>query len=71
MTVKPFVILAFVLALAGCGRRSDDTAKPAPTTPNAAAPDAHTDAANTVEVDEGMLRDLRITTGAVESRAGG
>ena len=70
MTVKPFVILAFVLALAGCGR-SDDTAKPAPGAPNAAAPDAHTDAANTVEVDEGMLRDLRITTRAVESRANG
>ena len=65
-----------ILALAcwrslACGRGSDDTAKPAPTTPNAAAPDAHTDAANTVEVDEGMLRDLRITTRAVESRPGG
>ena len=36
-----------------------------------APPGAHTDAANTVEVDEGMLRDLRITTSGVESRPGG
>ena len=33
--------------------------------------DTHVEEANTVEVDEGMLRDLRITTSAVESRPGG
>ena len=53
-----------------CGRGSEETAKPA-ANPTAAAPDTHKEDANTVEVDEGMLRDLRITTRAVESRAGG
>ena len=33
--------------------------------------DTHIEEANTIEVDEGMLRDLRITTSAVESRPGG
>jgi membrane fusion protein, heavy metal efflux system len=58
--------------LAACGR------PPAERADRAAASDAtgdqadtHTDEANTVEVDEGMLRDLRITTRAVESRPGG
>jgi cobalt-zinc-cadmium efflux system membrane fusion protein len=56
--------------LAACGRGAGDTNKPAATTPAAAAPDAHEEDPNTVEVDEGMLRDLRMTTGHVESRTG-
>ncbi len=71
MTVKTFVIFVACIALVSCGRRADETAKPAAATPRAAAPDAHEEDANTVEVDEGMLRDLRITTRSVESRAGG
>jgi cobalt-zinc-cadmium efflux system membrane fusion protein len=65
-----FVILAGCIALVACGRGSEETAKPAPN-PTAAEPDTHKEDANMVEVDDGMLRDLRITTRPVESRAGG
>jgi len=57
------------LVVAACGRGSEDTAKPTAAAP-AAAGAPHKEAPNTVEVDEGMLRDLRITTRAVESRTG-
>jgi cobalt-zinc-cadmium efflux system membrane fusion protein len=70
MTFKTLFVGVLCLALAGCGRRSEEPAKSAPA-PNAAEPDAHKEDANTVEVDEGMLRDLRITTRPVESRTGG
>lgn len=70
MTLKTFAILVACVALTACGRRAGETAKPA-AEPTAAASDSHKEDANTVEVDEGMLRDLRITTRAVESRAGG
>lgn len=70
MTVKCFVIFVVCMALVGCGRRSEETAKP-PATATAAEPDTHKEDANTVEVDEAMLRDLRITTRPVESRTGG
>lgn len=61
------------LALAGlataCGR---DTAAPSAPAATAAADapggDHHEDATDTVEVEENMLRDLRITTQTVESR---
>jgi cobalt-zinc-cadmium efflux system membrane fusion protein len=59
------------LALAGCGRRAEDTAKPATAAPDTGTPDVHKEDPNTVEVDAGMLRDLRITTRPVESRTGG
>jgi cobalt-zinc-cadmium efflux system membrane fusion protein len=70
MTVKTLVIFVVCIALAGCGRRSEEAAKPA-ATPTATEPDTHKEDANTVEVDEAMLRDLRITTRPVESRTGG
>ncbi len=70
MTVKCFVIFVVCIALVGCGRRSEETAKP-PATATAAEPDSHKENADTVEVDEAMLRDLRITTRPVESRTGG
>ncbi len=63
------LIFATCIVLSACGRRTDDTAKPAATTPAAEAP--HEEAANTVEVDQEMLRDLRLRTRAVESRTGG
>jgi cobalt-zinc-cadmium efflux system membrane fusion protein len=71
MTFKSFIIVVACTAAVGCGRRSEETAKPPSTTANSAEPDTHKEDANTVEVDEGMLRDLRITTRGVESRAGG
>jgi cobalt-zinc-cadmium efflux system membrane fusion protein len=69
MRLKTLLILATCIVLTACGRKTDDTAKPAATTPATEAP--HEEAANTVEVDQEMLRDLRLTTRAVESRTGG
>jgi cobalt-zinc-cadmium efflux system membrane fusion protein len=69
MTLKTLLALATCVVLAACGRSADETAKPAATTPAAGAP--HEEEANTVEVDEAMLRDLRLTTREVESRTGG
>lgn len=63
MTLNTFAVLVACVALTACGRRADETAKPA-ADPTAAAADTHKEDANTVEVDEGMLRDLRITTRA-------
>ena len=71
MTVKTFVVFVACMAArraAAAAPRSRPTPADATERPNA---DAHKEDANTVEVDEGMLRDLRITTRAVESRAGG
>ena len=70
MTFKNFVVWIGCIAIVACGRRTDETAKPV-VEPPAAAADAFKEDANTVEVDEGMLRDLRITTRPVESRTGG
>jgi cobalt-zinc-cadmium efflux system membrane fusion protein len=70
MTLKTMLVCAACAVLVGCGRRSEDSANPPAATANPAeAP--HEEAPNTVEVDEGMLRDLRITTRPVESRTGG
>ena len=56
----------------GCLRPRLRARRPKPAAnPPLRQPDTHKEDANTVEVDEGMLRDLRITTRAVESRAGG
>jgi cobalt-zinc-cadmium efflux system membrane fusion protein len=71
MTLKTLVVCAACVALAGCSRSSDETTKPAAISSKPTEPDAHKEDPNTVEVDEGMLRDLRITTRPVESRAGG
>ena len=69
MTVRTFAACVVCLAIAACGRGSQDTAKPTTAAP-AAAEAPHKEDPNTVEVDEGMLRDLRITTRPVESRTG-
>jgi len=69
MTAKVVVVFALCVALVGCGRPSE-TAKPAASAPPA-EPDTHQDDASTVTVDAAMLRDLRITTRRVDSRAGG
>ena len=57
--------------LAACGQPNGNPGPPPSPTRRAAEADTHMEEANTVEVDEGMLRDLRITTSAVESRPGG
>jgi cobalt-zinc-cadmium efflux system membrane fusion protein len=58
-------------ALSACGQPSDTVQRQAPSEATTEKPDTHMEEANTVEVDEGMLRDLRITTRPVESRPGG
>ena len=70
MTCKSFVVFVAFLALVACGR-NEEASKPAAPEPNAGAGGAHKEPPNVVEVDEGMLRDLRITTSEVESRTGG
>jgi cobalt-zinc-cadmium efflux system membrane fusion protein len=71
MTLKRFVTLAVCLAVVGCGRRSDEPAKHTDSEAKGAEASTHQEDANTVEIDEGMRRDLRITTRHVESRPGG
>jgi cobalt-zinc-cadmium efflux system membrane fusion protein len=58
-------------ALAACNRAPAESAKPASDGTRATAADPHKEDENTVEIDEEMLRDLRITTRPVESRPGG
>ena len=71
MTPRTLFVLATCASVLACGRGADETARPGatPPTPEAEAHQAAGD--NVVTVDEGMLRDLRITTAAVESRPGG
>jgi cobalt-zinc-cadmium efflux system membrane fusion protein len=71
MTLKMIAVGSMCLALAGCGRSSPDTPRPAAEGSTAAPEAPHKEDPNTVEIDEGMLRDLRITTRPVESRTGG
>ena len=68
MTVRTALALTCLL-LAACGRNPEPT-KPAEAGASTADA-AHKEDPNTVEVDEGMLRDLRITTRPVESRPAG
>lgn len=70
MTVTKSALLLLCALAASCGRGSEPGPAKAPE-PAAAADATHADEANILEVDEGMLRDLRITTRAVESRTGG
>jgi membrane fusion protein, heavy metal efflux system len=71
MTIRILVLCLACAVAAGCRRGADDAAKPATQASTPSGPDAHKEDPNTVEVDEGMLRDLRITTRPVESRTGG
>jgi cobalt-zinc-cadmium efflux system membrane fusion protein len=71
MTSRTLVVYIVCLALAGCSRGSEDAPNPGTSAPNASTPDIHKEDPNSVEIDEGMLRDLRITTLPVESRTGG
>lgn len=70
MTVKVFVIFVALITTSACGRRADETATPAESASESeAAP--HEEEENVVEIEEGVLRDLRMTTRPVESRPGG
>jgi cobalt-zinc-cadmium efflux system membrane fusion protein len=70
MTCRTLAVCLACISIAACGRGSEEAARPTPPAPETAQP-PHKEEPNTVEVDEGMLRDLRITTRPVESRTGG
>ena len=71
MTVRMLWLAAACAIVMACGGGTENTATP-PATESPAAAEAHTEAdANTVRIEEGMLRDLRITVDEVESRPGG
>ena len=69
MSILRLLVLCACASGVACGRGADD-AKPATAEPNAAEAHIETDP-NTVKIEAGMLRDLRVTTAAVESRPGG
>ena len=71
MTAKTSLLIVACVAFAACGRGAEDAPGLAAAKPAPAEADPHKEDANTVEVDQGMLRDLRVTTRAVESRPGG
>ena len=70
MTLRTLAVVTLCFALSACGRGSSPPASSAAPAARG-APDPHVEAPNTVEIDEGTARDLRITTRAVESRTGG
>jgi cobalt-zinc-cadmium efflux system membrane fusion protein len=63
--------LGLACGLLACGQPNEKSQPAAVVDATRPEADMHSEEANTVEVDEGMLRDLRITTSAVESRPGG
>ncbi|HEY0872125.1 MAG TPA: efflux RND transporter periplasmic adaptor subunit [Vicinamibacterales bacterium] len=72
MTVRTLWLPAACAFVMACGGGAENTATPPATESAAPAAEAHTEAdANTVRIEEGMLRDLRITVDEVESRPGG
>jgi cobalt-zinc-cadmium efflux system membrane fusion protein len=71
MRMTPIAVLLACCVVVSCGGPAEQSDRPAPADAARTDTDTHMEEANTVEVDEGMLRDLRITTSAVESRPGG
>jgi membrane fusion protein, heavy metal efflux system len=71
MTITRLIACVACACVLACGRRADEATKSPPAETKKPAAEAHADAAaNTVRIEEGMLRDLRITTATVESRPG-
>jgi cobalt-zinc-cadmium efflux system membrane fusion protein len=71
MKATSIALVFLSVTLAACGRGAEAPAR-SPAEAAAAGKEAeHKDDENTVEVEPGMLRDLRITTRPVESRPGG
>ena len=72
MTLRTTSILVACAFIGACGGGSDTTATPPAAESAAPAAEARAESdANTVRIEEGMLRDLRITLDEVESRPGG
>jgi len=71
MTTMKWILLASVLSVAACGpgTESATSRETSPATPEESRGERAQDP-NLVRIDPGMLRDLRITTEAVESRSG-
>lgn len=71
MTMRTATLLLLCLPVLGCGGSAPDPEPDTAETAGAGDAAVNDTAAGTVTVDAGMLRDLRITTRAVESRPGG
>jgi cobalt-zinc-cadmium efflux system membrane fusion protein len=71
MTMIKLLLLGACTSALACGRGSDETQKPIAASSAVEAEGETKTAPNTVRVEAGMLRDLRITTANVESRPGG
>jgi len=72
MTLRTTAILAACALVAACGGSSQNSATPPAKGSSTPAAEAQTETdPNTVRIEEGMLRDLRITVDEVESRPGG
>jgi len=72
MTIRTLLLSAACASVMACGGGSENAAKPPAAESPAPAAEVHTEAdANTVRIEEAMLRDLRITVDEVESRPGG
>jgi cobalt-zinc-cadmium efflux system membrane fusion protein len=69
MNATRWMVMTACVGIAACGRPSEPPARPA-VSPEASAADAPPAAPTEVRIEEGMLRDLRITTASVESRRG-
>jgi cobalt-zinc-cadmium efflux system membrane fusion protein len=69
MTFKAFVISILCVAAVACRRGPDQTATPE-TAVRTTTEAPHKEDPDTVEIDQEVLRDLRITTRPVESRTG-
>jgi cobalt-zinc-cadmium efflux system membrane fusion protein len=72
MNAKSMLVSGACTFLLACGGGSESAAPPAAPASSEAATERHAAAdGNTVHIEEGMLRDLRITLDEVESRPGG
>ena len=72
MTVRTLWLPAACALVMACGGGTENRATPPAAESQVPTAEAHTEAdANTVRIEEGMLRDLRLTVDEVESRPGG
>jgi cobalt-zinc-cadmium efflux system membrane fusion protein len=71
MNAKPLLVSGACACLLACGNGSENAARPAAPAASGATERRADGGPNTVRVEEGMLRDLRITEDEVESRPGG
>jgi cobalt-zinc-cadmium efflux system membrane fusion protein len=66
MTRKTIIVLLACVSALACGRRAADSTKPPEAEVTTGTPETQTASdANTLRIEEGMLRDLRITTAEV------